>query len=210
VYLCSEDSLGEVIIRIFLEIFNCFFLDYHSLDPFTLNLLDYLGDIFNHLFKHEHQTPIGKRDIRSRDEEKIGKSIDGKRIISNRSFFPFLIQIDTISADEREILGSRSVEASCANDRIDFANFAILSFNSIRMDALDLGFDKVNLMTSESYKWRHYIGFHKSFKVSRTGSQSTTTRREIGQDLIENLWLFLQSLFHDLCKELLALKLAPH
>lgn len=148
-YFCGEDSLVEEIIRIFPEIVNCFLLDDHCLNPFPLNLLDCLGNVFNHLLKHENQTPIGKGDIRTGNKEKIGKSIDGKRIISNWSFFPFLIQIDSISTDERDILGSRGIEASCANDCIDFANLSIFCFNSVGMDTLDLCFDKVNLVISE-------------------------------------------------------------
>jgi len=54
---------------------------------------------------------------------------------------------------------------------------------------------------------RTYIGFNEGLEVARTGSQSATTGREVGEKLFVDFFLCSQLLLHVVCELTLSLKL---
>jgi hypothetical protein len=59
----------------------------------------------------------------------------------------FLIQVDSIAANEGNVLVTRNVEARGTDNDLDFSDFSVFGFNAVGMNFRDAGFDKFDLLS---------------------------------------------------------------
>jgi len=59
----------------------------------------------------------------------------------------FLVQVDSIATDERDVLVTRDVKACGTDNDFDLSDFSVFGFNAVGMNFLDTGFDKLDLLS---------------------------------------------------------------
>lgn len=116
----------------------------------------------------------------------VGEVVGGEGEVVCGAVVPVVLEFEAVEAGDGEGRGGGGVESCCADEGVEFVEFAVFGYDALGRDALDVVSDVIDVV------------FDESFEEARAGSQSPAARSESWFEGFHVVWFLGQSLLHTL------------
>lgn len=161
-----------------------------GLDVFQGQFAHHLPDVVLRHFDDDEQVAVPQGRVGPQRLEEIGKPVGAHGQICFGPHFVAFLQLEAAFAVDREPAAVRGVEARGADDGVNGSMLASFIYDPGGVDGSDGRVNYVDVVCCQG------------FEIAWTGGQSSTERREVRHDVLQNLGLLGQSVRHILLEGL--------